>query len=40
MQLKLKKYKEDTDNKLNEFLIKLKKKVGVNDLMEIEKTIV
>ena len=40
MQLKLKKYKEDTDNKLNEFLIKLKKKVGANDLMEIEKTIV
>lgn len=40
MQLKLKKYKDDMDTKLSEFTIKLKKKIGPNELMEIEKTII
>lgn len=35
MQQKMKKYKEDMDTKLNEFVIKLKKKVGANDLLEV-----
>lgn len=34
MQQKLKKIKEDTDTKLSEFVIKLKKKVGISDLAE------
>lgn len=29
MQQKLKKYKDDTESKLNEMVLKLKKKVGV-----------
>ena len=28
------------DTKLNEFVIKLKKKVGASDLIEVEKTII
>lgn len=30
MQLKLKKYKEESEAKLNEMVLKLKKKVGTN----------
>jgi flagellar biosynthesis/type III secretory pathway protein FliH len=32
MQQKLKKYKDDTESKLNEMVLKLKKKVGVTEL--------
>ena len=34
MQQKLKKYKDDMDTKLGEFVIKLKKKVGPTELIE------
>ena len=40
MQQKLRKYKEDMDTKLQEFTIKLKKKVGPNELVEVEKMII
>lgn len=40
MQQKLRKYKEDTETKLNEMIIKLKKKVGGPELAEVEKKIV
>lgn len=32
---KIKKIKEDTDQKIGEFSIKLKKKCGINDLSEL-----
>lgn len=35
MQQKIKKMKEDMDQKLGEFSIKLKKKVGIAELSEI-----
>lgn len=40
MQQKLRKFKEDTDSKLNDLIIKLKKKIGGNELVEVEKKIV
>lgn len=40
MQQKIKKMKEDMQQKLGEFSIKLKKKVGVAELSEIQKNIV
>ena len=40
MQQKIKKIKEETDQKLSEFSIKLKKKIGLAELGEIEKSIV
>lgn len=40
MQQKIKKFKEDSDTKLSEFGIRLKKKVGSGDLLEIEKNII
>ena len=40
MQQKLRKFKEDSDTKLNEMIIKLKKKVGGTELAEVEKKIV
>ena len=40
MQQKIKKFKEDSDTKLSEFAIRLKKKVGSGDLLEIEKNII
>lgn len=40
MQQKLKKIKEDTETKLGEFVIKLKKKVGPSELVENEKNII
>ena len=40
MQQKLRKFKEDSDSKLNEMILKLKKKVGGPELAEVEKKIV
>lgn len=40
MQQKIKKFKEDSDTKLSEFGVRLKKKVGSNDLLETEKNII
>ena len=40
MQQKLRKYKEDTETKLNEMVIKLKKKVGGGELADLEKRMV
>lgn len=40
MQLKLKKYKQESQSKLNEMILKLKKKVGVTELAELEKNII
>lgn len=40
MQQKIKKFKEDSETKLSEFGIRLKKKVGSGDLLEIEKNII
>ena len=40
MQQKIKKFKEDSDTKLSEFAIRLKKKVGSGDLLETEKNII
>lgn len=40
MQQKIKKIKEQTDQKLSEFSIKLKKKIGLAEIGEIQKNIV
>ncbi len=40
MQQKLRKYKEESETKLNEMIIKIKKKVGGAELAEVEKRIV
>ena len=40
MQQKLRKFKEDSDNKISEMIIKLKKKVGGAELADVEKRIV
>lgn len=37
---KLKKLKEENDEKLNEFTVKMKKKVSINDLFSFEKMMV
>ena len=40
MMEKLKSQREEIDRKLSEFVIKLKKKVGINELLTLEKSIV
>ena len=40
MQQKLRKFKEDSDTKISEMIIKLKKKVGGVELADVEKRIV
>lgn len=40
MQEKIKKFKDDTDHKIGELSMRLKKKCGLNDLGEFEKTII
>lgn len=40
MQQKIKKFKEETESKLNEMILKLKKKVGTTELSELEKNMV
>ena len=40
MQQKLRKFKEDSDTKISEMIIKLKKKVGGAELADVEKRIV
>ena len=40
MQQKLKKYKEESESKLNEMILKLKKKVGVTELTDLEKNMI